>query len=339
MHIGILGINHKSAPLELREKLAKVCNRLFHPHSFFTNTVPSVLLSTCNRTEIYFSSQDPSETHTYFLSKMRSELEEEFEHRVYAYFGSDCFFHLARVTAGMDSALVGETEIQGQVKQAYESAIGLQPLSKELHFLFQKSLKIGKQIRASTSLTKKVPSIEEAILQAGETEFGTLHGKKLLFVGISEINYKIFRTFAHNGLTEITLCNRTDQKAETIAKKEQVKHLSWRELSRWYEYDLVLCATKSPDFLLHKAPVRISPTLLVDLSVPRNIDPRLNAHPGITLLNLDELNHSLNQKQQQKLAEIAYIESKLILEATKRQVNLFKLKELRRTQGLFQHAS
>lgn len=334
MHIGILGINHKSADLRLREKLAKACQRRFGSENSLHARYAYVLLSTCNRTEIYFSSDDLAQTHTHLLAILRDEVEEEFEHRVYSYFGSDCFFHLACVTAGVDSALVGETEIQGQVKRAYEEAALVRPLSRELHFLFQKSLKIGKNVRTHEDLPRGLPTLEEAILQAGENLLGNLERRKILFIGLSEINHKIFVRFRQKGFRNITFCNRSYAKAEKVAQREQIQLLAWKDFDKWSSFDLAIFGTKCPDFLVSQAPMTNKRKLVIDLSVPRNVDPQLARHKEITLLNVDQLNRVINRKRRIKAAEIGRLETHVIAGAVERQVALFKLKELQRSHTL-----
>jgi glutamyl-tRNA reductase len=332
MRIGILGINHKSADLRLREKLAKACHRRFGSENSLHSRFSYVLLSTCNRTEIYFSSPDLAQTHTHLLAILRGEVEEEFEHRVYSYFGSDCFFHLACVTAGVDSALVGETEIQGQVKRAYEDAVSIRPLSSELHFLFQKCLKIGKNVRTQEDLSRGLPTLEEAILQAGENLLGNLERRKILFVGLSEINHKIFVRFKQKGFRNITFCNRSFEKAARVAEREHVKLLPWEEFGKWISFDLAIFGTKCPDFLVSEAPMSYKQKLVIDLSVPRNVDPQLGRQKGITLLNVDQLNRVIDRRRRIKAAEIGRLETHVIARAVERQVSLFKLKELQRSQ-------
>ncbi len=335
MLIGILGINHKSADLGLREKLAKACERRFGSENSLHARYTFVLLSTCNRTEIYFSSSDLAKTHTELLAILRHEVEEEFEHRVYSYFGGDCFFHLACVTAGFDSALIGETEIQGQVKRAYEGSTAFRSLSKELHFLFQKCLKIGKNVRTQEVLSRGLPTLEEAIFQAGENLLGDLKYQKILFVGLSEINYKIFNRFKQKKFGDITFCNRTDAKVEKMAEQEGVKLLAWEEFEKWSTYDLVIFGTKCPDFLVSKASEIDRPKLVIDLSVPRNVDPLLGRQKKITLLNIDQLNRVIDRKRRIKAAEIGRLETHVIADAVKRQVSVFKLKELQRHSQIF----
>lgn len=336
MHIGVIGINHKSADLRLREKLAKACQRLFGPENSAHSNFCYILLSTCNRTEIYFSSSDPAETHTYLLGVLRPEIEEEFEHRIYSYFGSDCFFHLARVTSGMDSALIGETEIQGQVKRAYETALAYRTLSRELHFLFQKCLKIGKNVRAKTNLASGLPSMEEAILSAGFNLLGDLKERKILFVGLSEINHKIFVRFKRKGYRNITFCNRSLEKANEVALREEVSVLPWDQIHRWSTFDLAIFGTKCPNFLITRDQMAsdFPSKLIIDLSVPRNVDPKVGRHEKITLLNVDQLNRVIDRKRKLKAAELARIEMQLIARSVERQLAIFKLKELQRLPEL-----
>lgn len=333
MRIGIIGVNHKSADLRLREKLAKVCQRRFNPGMSIHANVSYVLLSTCNRSEIYFSSSDLAATHQYLLAVLRQEIEEEFEHRVYSYFGSDCFFHLARVTSGMDSAIIGETEIQGQVKQAYEKATAFQCLSSELHFLFQKCLKIGKTVRTHASLSNGLLTVEEAICEVGRTLLGDLKNLPILFVGLSEINRKIFFSFKRRGFRNITFSNRSSEKAELIAEKEGIQFLAWERIEEWPQYDLAIFGTKCPDFLITprgiKKPI-VTPKLLIDLSVPRNIDPNIGRLQKITLLNVDQLNRVLDRTKKLKVEEIARIETEFIEKDVTRQMMIYKMKELQR---------
>lgn len=326
MQIGIIGINHKSADVALREQFAKTCQRRFgsgysaHPH------VTYVLLSTCNRTELYFCSDDLAATHTYILGVLRSDITEEFEHRVYSYFGKDCFFHLACVTSGMDSAIIGETEIQGQVKKAYETAAEYYFLPKELHFLFQKCLNIGKKVRSTLSSTPP-PFFEEAIVSAATYLFGNLKQKKVLFVGISEINTKVFLRLKRCDLQEIYFCNRSQERREQLTKYDTVGWLPWESLHEWLSFDIIVFGTKSPDYLVTRHTLKLpltQPKLVVDLSVPRNVDPELGK--VVTLLNVDQLYRMIDKNQKLKAVEFARLEAQDIAHSVARQVAIFQAK-------------
>jgi glutamyl-tRNA reductase len=333
MRIGIIGINHKSAVLWLREKLAIEAEQLFGPDHAAHFRFSYVLLSTCNRTEIYFHSDDPAQTHTYLLNAMRERIEEEFEHCIYSYFGIDCFFHLARVTAGVDSALIGETEIQGQVKRAYETAHDYRSLAPELHYLFQKCLKIGKDVRSKYQPIYGLPCLEHAVLNIATRILGNLNVKKILFVGLSEINHKIFLRLKRNGCCRIFFCNRTFEKVQSLADKEPVGLLPWQDLDRWPSFDVAIFGTKSPHFLVGKEQLTSNLTcrLVIDLSVPRNVDPKVGRHPAITLLNVDQLNRAIDRKRKLKALEMARLETHMIAQSVERQAALFQMKELQRS--------
>ncbi len=221
MRIGVVGINYKLADLKLREQLAKACQRRFG----VTQSIPGhhhfILLSTCNRTEVYFSSEDLATTHTYLLSILRNDIEEEFDHKLYSFFGVDCFSHLARVASGLDSAIVAETEIQGQVKAAYEVAASYHSLPKELHFLFQKALGISKKIRSELQLGRGMPSLEHAILNIGRHFFKIPEKARILFIGASEINCKILFYLRTKNLYQIM----TDR-----AKSSDIRSMATRSL-------------------------------------------------------------------------------------------------------------
>ncbi len=326
MRIGIIGINHKLASVALREKIAKVCTRRFGSKSFHPR-ISYVLLSTCNRTEIYFHAEDLSDAHIYLLQVMRDELNEEFEHRVYSYFGIDCFKHLARVTSGMDSAIIGETEIQGQVKQAYLE-VG-HSLCYELHFLFQKCLKIGKDVRTQFTIRRGLPTLEETIYHMGNYFLGSLEEKRILFVGLSKINHKIHSWFKQKKIGEITLCNRTE------AKVSAYRHLLWEKLEQWHTYDLAIFATKCPNFLISNSSGKIlSPKLVIDLSVPRNVNPTIAENPQVKLMNIDQLTRVMERNRKLKISELERIEYEVIAKATHHQLEIFNLKQLRYLQGV-----
>lgn len=300
MKIGIVGINHKLANLLLRDILAKVCYRRFGPNRAIHSNHHFVLLSTCNRTEIYFTSQDLAATHSYILNIIRQEVSEEFDQKLYSYFGLDCFLHLSRVASGLDSAIVAETEIQGQVKIAYETAAEFLDLPKELHFVFQKALKNGKQVRSKLPLGRGIPNIEHAIWQIGKQEILDPYRAKILFVGASEINHRILTHLKAKGAESITICNRTDSKAESYAKEAGIHWFSWKEFYRLTEYDWIIFGTKATDPLLKKNDLSQVRTrkLLIDLSVPRNIDPLVDYHPKTCVYNIDSIHQVLSNRKE-----------------------------------------
>lgn len=297
MRVGVVGINHKLADLKLREQLAKACQKWFGPLHAVHDPHYFVLLSTCNRTEIYFSSHDLTAAHIYLLSILRVEVQEEFDHKLYSFFGIDCFSHLARVTLGLDSAIIAETEIQGQVKLAYESANNTHSMPCDMHFLFQKSLGIGKKLRSELQLGRGMPNLEHAILQIGKHVFNISDQVRLLFVGASDINEKILLFLRNKGFQNITLCNRSVDRARLFAEQQGVQHIEWDQMKEWHEFDWIIFGTKSPEYLIHSCEIenqkRSSRKLIMDLCVPRNVDPKIGRESTITLMNIDQINRLL----------------------------------------------
>lgn len=331
MRIGVLGINHKLANLELRELLAKACQRLLGPEKIATNEHHFVLLSTCNRTEVYFSAEDLTSTHSFLLSMLRQDVNEDFDQKLYSYFGSDCLLHLCRVTAGLDSAIIAETEIQGQVKNAYEMAKASCLLPFELHYLFQKSLGIAKKIRAHLPLKPGLPDIEHAILQTGHHFFTSPHEAKTLLIGASAINEKILDYLQQKNISRITICNRTYEKSLAYARKYGVEILPWKDLHSWLNYDWIILGTKAPYNLLHY-PIHSPPEarkLVIDLAVPRNADPMIARHPSITLLNIDQINRRLKIRKE-KMIHAINIAEELLSTTIQQQTSLFHEKEKQR---------
>ncbi len=293
MRIGVLGLNHKTADLDLREQFARAARTLARERALFF-VHPTVLLSTCNRTEIYFSASDLSEAHTDVLAHLRRYLEVPFEHRLYTYFGIDCFTHLARVTAGLDSALVAETEIQRQVKVAYATATEFLQLPSCIHFVFQKALRVGKQIRTRFSF-HGVPSLSQAVWDMADCQ-----AQRVLLIGNSEINRQMARYFSRRGVAHIALVTRTPSTVPgcTVYSREHLVH--------WSQYDIVIAATNSDEYLLSGP--QVPGPVLFDLSVPRTIDPALGA------INIEMLNAWVAEKTDElQAADAALVEHVLKL--------------------------
>lgn len=326
MRIGVIGINHKLADLALREPLAKICQRRFSSNCSTHGDHAFVLLTTCNRTEIYFYSDDLAETHSYLVSILRRDMNREFDQRLYSYFGYDCFLHLSRVTAGLDSALIAETEIQGQVKDAYEQALSYSTLPFDLHYLFQKALKIGKKVRSELPVKPGLPGLGDAIHQRAQLLYDQPETKKFLCVGASDINAKIISFLKCKKYTDITLCNRSLGRGKDLACKEGVAILHWQALDTWHRYDCLVFGTKSPSYLLTKSLAAENWTghkLIIDLCVPRNVDPALQDAEGLTLLNIDQLNHTL-QIRRQHVTDMLVKAEQHIMESTKLHDHLFR---------------
>lgn len=332
MRVGILGINHKLADLKLRERFAIACQNRFHTLSGLQDSHPFILLSTCNRTEIYFSSTDLADTHSQFLQILKEEIQEDFEQKLYSFFSQDCFLHLTKVATGLDSAIFAETEIQGQVKNAYERASNQYKLPFSLHFLFQKSLKIAKDLRTNFLTERGLQDLEQAIYQMGSKLFKKHEKPSILFVGASEINLKVLDYLHKKDLGNISLCNRTQERGEMLSAKFSIPLLPWQELNRWHEFDWVILGTKAQEFLIRETCLKNpfqQQKLLIDLSLPRNADPEIAKDPRIQLFNIDQINSMVNLGRK-KISEQLRKADHIITQEVIKQTELYQAKNARR---------
>jgi glutamyl-tRNA reductase len=264
--IGCIGTDHKKASLSIREKILR---------SLLLLKQPSVLISTCHRVEWYFSTKSP---------EILCDALFPYKQHLYSLFGQDCFHHLNRVVSGLDSLFIGETEIQGQVKSAYEQARKEYSLSKELHFLFQRALHTGKILRSSFSLPQN--SLTDQVVQTIESF--CFSKKEVLLVGTSSINCQIAQQLQQKGFA-ITFSNRTHSRAESVAEQLGVHILPWKHLkSLCCSFPCVITATKAHEYLLSSSDIDQSDErqLFIDLSVPRNIDPSIHRAEKV-LINIE----------------------------------------------------
>lgn len=319
MHVGVLGISYKSAHLALREEIAACCQD-------FLQQWQAVVLSTCNRTEIYFSSRDLAQTHSEILHALKKVVTTSFDHAMYSFFGRECFEHLALVTAGLDSAILGESDIQRQVKLAYKEASLRNPLSSSLHFLFQKSLKIGKEVR-STFLSPM--TLEGVICSLVKSFFYEPSELKVLMIGFSEINRKVGRALLKRSQIKMTFCTRSPLSAHSFALDYGVSVIDWSSLQTWADYDLVICATYSQEPVISSLPSSFKTRLMLDLSVPRGISPDLNKGLHLALLNMEEIGKLASYERQERAQEVVAI-GKMIEKSVERQIDIFYHKQIAR---------
>ena len=316
MRIGVLGINYKSAALELREKIAQACKHL---------SPNKIVLSTCYRTEIYFSQDDLAEAQSELFYYLKKRAPHSQEYGFYTFFDEECFFHLACVTAGLDSAMLAECDIQRQVKIAYEQTRLQQYLPAPLHYLFQKALKLGKTVRSTFPLFQSALHLEGMIYQLIEKIVGpTAH---LLFIGNSDINRKIIHYFRRKGKRQMTLSTRDLASAQSFALDYQLTLKDRCEIENWHRYEGVIAATHSEGHLINSVPQHALTRLILDLSVPRSVDPSFHRDPELTLLNMEQIGAFFESCHSQRLSEVQQIKSYL-QESIEKYTALYEKKSL-----------
>lgn len=302
----VLGMNFKTSSLAEREVWTLTPERRspFLKLLVCEKGVQGVVyLSTCNRVEIYAACEDPSA----LLEKIGVPKNS------YGYHNGEAMRHLLRVASGLDSMVLGETEIFGQVKEAYLEALQLKTTGPLLNFLFQRVFKIAKQVRSETGLSHYPVSVSSVGMMLLEQIFGEFGEVEVLLIGLGEMGTQMAQALVKRGVRKLWLTNRSRDKANEWAKRLGAK-TAVTPLTRWTEIfqkvDLVITASASPDFLISKGELDVQKgaKVLLDLGVPRNIDPTLGELNNIFLYNVDDLKTIAEKNLASRAAEAALAE-------------------------------
>ena len=306
--IGILGLNHNTAPIEIRERLyaneetVPILLRRIRERG----VAESVIISTCNRTEIYFSGGNNDKTAREIrsiLSETFTAPEEWFNDYTYCFSGEEAYRHLFIVASGLDSMVIGEPEILGQVKDAYRTAARAGSTSFYLNKTFHKTFSVAKRIRTETRIGYNPLSISSMAVELAKKIFGNLEEKKILVIGAGEMCETALKYFQKEGVREVYIANRTYQKARELAGEIIGTAMPFSDLSELLAVvDMVLTSTGSerpiigPDLIQTVMKKRKNrPIFLIDIAVPRDIDPSVNNIGNTYLYDIDDLKE-LSQK-------------------------------------------
>jgi glutamyl-tRNA reductase len=312
----ILGVNHKTAPVEIRERLA-FTNDPGTPYrelAVIEGCEEFCFLSTCNRVEVIFVSSTPQETEPrirdFLFNKSMSY--EEAGRYVYLHQGEEAILHLFRVGASLDSMIVGEPQILGQLKQAYRDAAEQSCTGMILNRLLHKAFSVAKRIRTETEIGSSAVSISYAAVELAKKIFGNLNNKRAMLVGAGEMAELAAQHLMNQGVAEIVVANRTFERAVNLARCFNGKPVSLEEfIPQLEQVDILISSTGSPDLILHSGDVKPlmrkrhnKPLLLVDIAVPRDLDPRLNDLDNVYLYSIDDLNNvvDINKAERDKEA-------------------------------------
>lgn len=337
MTILALGINHKTASVRLREKVAFVADKQQQALSQITQNQLAesvVILSTCNRTELYFHQPTipPQENHPsnmawreqcfQWFAQFHQLDEEELRHCLYFQQNLEAANHLMEVACGLDSLILGEPQILGQVKQAYQESEQFYqahqlPLSNTLSRLFQKTFSTAKRVRSETEIGNSAVSVAYAACGLARQIFDNFGKLRFLLVGAGETIELVARYLVQHGAKNIMVANRTHIRAEMLAENigmpMQILSLSALQLGL-NQADVVISSTGSPDLLITKEMVaeaqkqrRFDPMLLIDIAVPRDIDEKVGELDSVYAYSVDDLQNIIQQNlaQRQQAAEQA----------------------------------
>ena len=298
-----LGVSHRTAPLELRERLALTEGRAAGVLNGLVGEGPiteAAAVSTCNRTEIYVVASDTVEAETAALGVLAREASippTELLGPLYSKRGHDAAAHLFRVTAGLDSMIVGEAEIQGQVKRAYELALVEGATGAVLNRLFRGALAAGKRARSETAIGEKGVSIPSVAVELAQRSLGDLPNRRVLLLGAGETSELTARALSARGVEAVFVANRRYNRAIGLAQRFGGTAVRIDELPAQLERaDIVVSTTDSPHHLIERSDLDLvmrqradRPLLLIDLAVPRDIDPGCRELPTVTLHDVDDV--------------------------------------------------
>jgi glutamyl-tRNA reductase len=347
----LVSVSHHHAPVELREKLAFDRERkgmLLDDLARITGE--AVAITTCNRTELYLSSDRASN------AIISSVLETLARHggidadalgnvsRVEA--GEDTVKHLFAVASGIDSAILGEPQILGQVRDALNEARKHRTTGPVLERLFQRALATGKRARSRTRIGNGAGSISHAAVQLAREAIGDLSDKRALTVGIGEMGCLVARNLVAHGVGAVTICNRTLARAEQVAEQFQGRALPWDRLpDAIHSADIVITATGADDYVLTTEHFTNGWTreigddlLVIDISVPRNVEPAVGELPNVHLYGIDDLQAVQSRGMQQRAAEIPKVRA-IIDEEAATFMHWYRGRQLAPTiRDLYRHA-
>lgn len=301
--IVLLGLNHKTAPVELRECLAFSQEETFTALEALqasTAISEALVVSTCNRVEIVMAAENTTaavEMAKTYLAEAKQTPLSVFENALYVYFGDEAVRHLFMVASSLDSMVVGEPQILGQVKEAYRAATIKKTSGVILNRLLHRTFFVAKRIRSETGIGDHAVSISYAAIELGRKIFGSLANKKALLVGAGEMAELAVEHLIRNQAIDIFVANRTFERGVSLATRFNGKAIRFEEIADYLKLvDIIISSTGSPDFVITQQHVkgimrsrRNRSLFFIDIAVPRDIDPHINRLNNAYVYDIDDL--------------------------------------------------
>jgi glutamyl-tRNA reductase len=303
MNIIVIGVNHKTAPIEIREKVAFSDDRLEEPLKrilSLSSIRENIILSTCNRVEVYANAHSVGEAIRdlkAFLSEFHGIPDQELERFLYVHHGEEAVRHVFRVASSLDSMVVGEPQILGQVKSAFGEAAHYHTAGAILNRLLHRAFTVAKRIRTETDLGNRAVSISFVAVELAKKIFGDLHDKAVLLVGAGEMCELAARHLVNHGVSRVTVTNRTPQPARELAQVFSGSVVPFHQLREALRTaDIIISSTASPHYVIGRFEVasiikarRNRSMFFIDIAVPRDVDPGVNSIENVYLYDIDDL--------------------------------------------------
>jgi len=324
MRVLVVGLNHKSADVEVREKLAFNGDKLeegLRRLKALPEVKEAVIISTCNRVEMYASVDDPAraaESITAFLSDFHGLETEPLKRSLYFREDKDAIRHIFRVASSLDSMVVGEPQILGQVKGAFAFGLERKSTGVVLNKLLKKAISVAKRVRTETKIAENAVSISFAAVELAKKIFTDLSGKSVMLLGAGEMAELAAMHLKSSGVKEILVANRTYERGVELAEHfggRPVRFESFKE--EMVHSDIILCSTGAPTYVIKRDDAhrimkerKQRPMFMIDISVPRNLDPAINGLENVYLYDVDDLqgvvdaNMGERKKEAEKAEEI-----------------------------------
>lgn len=313
----VIGATHHRTPLEVREKLSlskESAESLAADFGAMPGLKEFAVLNTCNRVEFYgvaASADIAAQITEAFCARQRFDLPEFEKIRLHLR-DREAVQHLVEVSAGLDSQMVGETEIFGQVKEAYKAAQARGSTGAVLNRVFQKGFQAAKHVRTNTAITEGQVSVANVAVDLALTIFGSLEKTRILLLGAGEVGEKTAKAFQSRGAAALTVASRSFERAMALATSLGASAMPFEQrAARLAEFDVVVCATSSPDavvsfaaarFAMHKRPAQ--PLFFIDQALPRDVEPMVSEIENVFLYNLDDLAKIAEENRVAREAEL-----------------------------------
>jgi glutamyl-tRNA reductase len=323
MPLLVLGLSHHSSPVTLRERFAFAESAIPQALQKLRSSGPfreAVILSTCNRVEVYAATELAARPAAMELRRFlldHHQYQGPIGEEIYSFLETEALMHLFKVASGLDSMVLGETEILGQLKKAYQTALEGQHTGAQLNKAFQKAFNVAKLIRSQTNIQRGSVSVGSVAVELAEKLFSALGDHPVMVVGAGETSEKTARALLSRGARTIFVSNRSFERAEELARELNGKAVRFEDWAAAFaSIDILISSTSAPHYILDAARLapfmklrKNRPLLLIDIAVPRDIDPAVNFLENVYLYNIDDLQAMAADYLQQRRAEIARCEA------------------------------
>lgn len=325
----LIGLSHKTAPIEIRERLNFSRHTLHsvlthfdttHKQAHLEDVTEGVILSTCNRTEVYAAVRDPEVAIRAIINLLSRSCETPasiFAEHLYIYEDELATRHLFRVACGLDSMVLGEPQILGQITDAYEAALSQKAAGTVLCGLFRAAIHAGKRARTETRISVNPASVSSVAASLAHDLLGDLSQRRVMLIGAGEMGEIAVRALMKRGVSEIVVVNRTFEKADALARLWRGKAMTFQQMpAALVDTDIVITSTGAPHMIVNKAMLAPAvaqrpnrPMFLIDIAVPRDIDPDVVDLPNVYLRDIDDLQHQAHDNVRERELEIPFVEA------------------------------